>query len=85
MFKRFVFATAALVAVAMLSGDAQAAGRGRCRGGYVAAAAPVTTAQAGGGYRTYSYEPGPVYRSPSRAGASARPSFLDARSKALGW
>jgi hypothetical protein len=44
------------------------------------------TARAEGGYRTYSYEPGPVYRSQGRRRYSpSRPSYLDARSKALGW
>lgn len=51
----------------------------------VQAPAPMA-ARADGGYRTYSYEPGPAYRSQARRGFSrSRPSYLDARSKALGW
>lgn len=51
----------------------------------VQAPAPMT-ARADGGYRTYSYEPGPVYRSQGRGRFSpSRPSYFDARSKALGW
>lgn len=43
------------------------------------------TARAEGGYRTYSYEPGAAYRPYRRTGSFSRPSYMDARSKALGW
>ena len=44
---------------------------------------PPAAARADSGYRTYSYEPGATYRSYGRGGLRS-PSYLDARSKALG-
>lgn len=81
-----ILLTVTVIGLALLTASEAFAAGGRCRRGYAAPAAPVTTAQAAGGYRTYSYEPGmapaATYRAPARVGA--RPSFLDAASKALG-
>ena len=55
-----------------------------CRGKSPVQGAAPMAARADGGYRTYSYEPGPAYRTYSRTGGLRQPSYLDARSKALG-
>jgi hypothetical protein len=60
-----------------------ASARGPAQKSPVQAPSPPSTARADSGYRTYSYEPGAAYRSYGRSGL-ARPSYLDARSKALG-
>ena len=61
MLKFSLTAVLVLVSLAVLSIDAQAAGRRRqCAPTYVVTTAPISTAQAttgGQGYRTYSYEP----------------------------
>jgi hypothetical protein len=60
-----------------------ASARGPAQKSPVQAPPPPSTARADSGYRTYSYEPGGAYRA-GQTGGFARPSYLDARSKALG-
>ena len=85
--KRILLSIAVFGLATLIASEAFAAGRG-CRRGWVARpAAPVATAQAEGGYRAYSYEPGAAaaparaYRAPPR---TVREPYLDATSKALG-
>src|SRR5262245_38641977 len=77
--------TIAIVGLAMLTAK-DAFGGPFCWFGRRAAAptAPVATARTEGGYRAYSYEPGMTQPAAGARVRTAKPGYLDARTKALG-
>lgn len=81
-----IFATSILGVAALATAAAACDRGGPIQKSPVQAPAPMT-ARADGGYRMYSYEPAaPVYRYQSYGRPRGpRPSYLDARSKAMGW
>jgi hypothetical protein len=77
--------TIAIVGLAMLAAKDAFAGPFCWFGRRAAApAVPVATAQAQGGYRAYSYEPGMTQPAPRARVRTAKPGYMDARTKALG-